>query len=383
MFRGSASRLLRVVAAGNFDVGPVFADVATSTSYFASANCNVAGSSSPVASGFDNWGSPSFGARCFSDSPADVDQEAVPGAASNLADSLLNPDSIVQLAAACDHATIVAEAAGRWPIIAGLQYGLDWMHLTTGMPWWATIAATTLVFRLLTFPVALFQIKNTYRMSQAKPESELLVTEYQNKVASGMDMQEARTWYTTELGAIWKKYDCNPMKSFGTLAVNGTLFVSFFMALRGLSEAQVPSMTWEGLSWFSNLTVADPYYALPVLSALFFLATVELGAADGMQGQSEAMVKRMRMMMRILSVVIVPFTINLPSGVFMYWIASNAFSLGQTTLLKNRKVKEVLGVPDLDVKTKVIKEMVGKPVQTFSYNPLKAKPKRKKFASVG
>lgn len=80
-------------------------------------------------------------------------------------------------------------------------------------------------------------------LQQARPESELLVSEYQNKLAAGMDAAEARNWYTKELGAVWHKYKCNPAKSFATLAVNGTLFISFFMALRGLSDAKVRPCT--------------------------------------------------------------------------------------------------------------------------------------------
>ena len=46
---------------------------------------------------------------------------------------------------------------------------------------------------------------------------------------------------------------------------------------------QVPSMTVGGALWFTDLTVADPYYLLPIAASGVFLLTVELGAADGMQ----------------------------------------------------------------------------------------------------
>ena len=49
---------------------------------------------------------------------------------------------------------------------------------------------------------------------------------------------------------------------------------------------QVPSMTVGGALWFTDLTVADPYYLLPITSSALFLLTVELGAADGMQVRS-------------------------------------------------------------------------------------------------
>ena len=49
---------------------------------------------------------------------------------------------------------------------------------------------------------------------------------------------------------------------------------------------QVPSMTVGGALWFTDLTVADPYYLLPITASALFLLTVELGAADGMQARS-------------------------------------------------------------------------------------------------
>ena len=52
-----------------------------------------------------------------------------------------------------------------------------------------------------------------------------------------------------------------------------------------LPRPQLPSLAEGGTLWFTDLTVADPSYALPILAGLSFLATIELGAADGMQGQ--------------------------------------------------------------------------------------------------
>lgn len=51
------------------------------------------------------------------------------------------------------------------------------------------------------------------------------------------------------------------------------------------SRPQIPSLTEGGALWFTDLTAADPYFLLPALAGLSFLATIELGAADGMEGQ--------------------------------------------------------------------------------------------------
>ena len=67
-----------------------------------------------------------------------------------------------------------------------------------------------------------------------------------------------------------------------------------------------------GALWFPDLTAADPTYALPVLCSLSFLATVETGAADGMQGQPPEMIHRMKTLFRVLSVAMVPLTASMP-----------------------------------------------------------------------
>ena len=52
--------------------------------------------------------------------------------------------------------------------------------------------------------------------------------------------------------------------------------------------------------------------------------------------QPEATKRRMKNVMRFISVAIVPMTLDLPAAVFMYWTASNAFSLVQVSRLCQR-----------------------------------------------
>lgn len=80
-------------------------------------------------------------------------------------DSLLDPTSIVDLAAASDAAAFAQEALNHWPLITGLQSSLNFLHTTTGLPWWLTIPLMTFTFRIAIFPVMLSQIRNTYRLS--------------------------------------------------------------------------------------------------------------------------------------------------------------------------------------------------------------------------
>ena len=55
------------------------------------------------------------------------------------------------------------------------------------------------------------------------------------------------------------------------------LFISFFIGLRKMAQLPVESMTMGGLAWFTDLTIYDPYYVLPISASLTMLATIEVG----------------------------------------------------------------------------------------------------------
>ncbi len=106
-----------------------------------------------------------------------------------------------------------------------------------------------------------------------------------------------------------------------------------------------PSFKTGGALWFMDLSVTDPYYLLPTVSALSMLASLELGADTG---QAMAQQKAsMKIFFRGFSLIMVPSLVlaGIPNGVFMYWVSANAFSLAQVLLLQIPGVKPALGIP--------------------------------------
>ena len=57
------------------------------------------------------------------------------------------------------------------------------------------------------------------------------------------------------------------------------IFISFFVALRRMAAVPVESMKTGGILWFTDLTVPDPYYVLPLLGCASFMAIIEVGPA--------------------------------------------------------------------------------------------------------
>ena len=102
------------------------------------------------------------------------------------------------------------------------------------------------------------------------------------------------------------------------------------------------------MAWFTDLTIADATYGLPILSASTFLITIELGGEAGEhQAQQQ---EKMKNVMRVLAVAMVPLTMSFPGAVFCYWCTSNSFSCVQTAMFKIPGVKAALGIPGVPLK---------------------------------
>ena len=59
------------------------------------------------------------------------------------------------------------------------------------------------------------------------------------------------------------------------------------VAIREMANVPIESMKTGGMLWFTDLTVPDPYYVLPVLSCASFMATIEVGGGGGEMGGGE------------------------------------------------------------------------------------------------
>ena len=54
------------------------------------------------------------------------------------------------------------------------------------------------------------------------------------------------------------------------------IFISVYKGLNEMAALPVVSMQSGGLFWFSDLTVPDPYLALPLMTAATLLITIEV-----------------------------------------------------------------------------------------------------------
>ena len=257
-------------------------------------------------------------------------------AACELDAALLEPSV---LATSISESGVDLSTTDMWWNTTAVMEGINWLHVTTELPWWACIGAITFGLRTLMLPVAINTMRNGVRLAHAQPEFAKL---REQMMANPPSTPEEQQKFKTRQHRIMAKHQCNPFGALMMPLIQMPVFMTMFFALRQMGD-YYPSMATGGTLWFNDLTVSDSTYALPIISAATFLVIIEIGADTGGAQQQQGMMKNF---MRGLAVLMVPMTSSFAQAVFVYWTTSNFFSLGQTAILKIPGVKGMLDIPN-------------------------------------
>ena len=251
-----------------------------------------------------------------------------------------------QTAAAAEAATSAVDASAPWePTWWPQDQILDLiinLHESSGMNYAYIIGALTITFRALMFPLFVKAQQNSSRMSHMKPEMDII--QQRMKVLDSKDM-DGQQKLAKQMQALFRKYDCNPLKSLMIIPIQMPVFMGTFFALKQFPELFPEKLVGQGLLWFTDLSVPDPYGLLPITSALSFLAMMELGKKQ-MMSSNPAQGAAMLNFFRGIAVVMIPATWNFPAVVFCYWTANNAFSMAQSVAFNSPSVRKSLGIWD-------------------------------------
>ncbi|KAL2629522.1 hypothetical protein R1flu_014208 [Riccia fluitans] len=301
----------------------------------------------------------------FYSSAAPVVGENLPMGGAEQVDALAGvADSASTLAAASSGTSAISEVAAvvgdcSYPT-AAIQYVIEGVHLSTGLPWWLSIAATTVAIRILVLPILVYQMKATARLTLMRPELEKLTNHIKENNYDPKVVEENQA----RMKLLFQEHKTSPLSPILGAFVQAPIFMCFFFAIRNMAE-RVESFKEGGALWFTDLSTPDSLFIMPVLSGAMFLLTVELGATDGMQGQP--MLGKMKMFLRGLAILLVPLTANFPKALFCYWLTANVCSIVQAAVFKQPGVKGALGIPDVSHMAKHHGPIA--PVMTFSQPP--------------
>lgn len=237
-----------------------------------------------------------------------------------------------------------------------IQNLTEFLSASTGLSWAGGIALTTFVLRVTLLPVIIKSLRNNVKLTNI--QSEMKMHTDRLKVCSNAGDKEGAAIATERLQNLFKDNDCHPLRSFLPTLFQMPIFVSFFLGLRKMAELPVESLKFGGHFWFTDLTVADPYYALPLIASCTMCAVLEFGSEGMKQTQPQ-----LKMMFRALPFVLLPVSASFPAGIFVYWITANIFSLSQLIILKSPALRKALDIPEA-------KEVVATPATNQSFTDM-------------
>jgi YidC/Oxa1 family membrane protein insertase len=191
--------------------------------------------------------------------------------------------------------------------------------------WGWSIVILTLLLRLATWQLNSKQIINMMRMKDFEPHQKALQAKYEK---FGSDMTK-KAEMQKELMELYKKNGHNPMGGCLPMLLQMPVFLAFWSMLHSVFELRHAPF----FGWIHDLSVHDPYYIYPVLMGASMFAQQALTPMTGDPAQR-------KMMMILMPVMMMVMFAKLPSGVIIYYFASNLIGIAQTWWVKRNYVPQ-------------------------------------------
>jgi len=197
-----------------------------------------------------------------------------------------------------------------------LTWALTNLHETVGLSWAWSIVALTVIVRMLLVPLTVRQIHSMQNLQAHAPEMKAIQQRWKH------DKQRQNQ----ELMAFYKENQINPASSCLPIVAQIPIFIGLFFVLKGFEKEILPQFPDADLEWLNLVTITENTkvgwgpllivaYALSQLTSTFLMSTT--------------MQPAQRALMLILPIAFIPFVLNFPSGLMVYWLTTNLWTTGQ------------------------------------------------------
>lgn len=211
------------------------------------------------------------------------------------------------------------------PVIQQLIELLRWLLVTLHdlglQPWGLSIIGVTVIVRLVLFPLTWKQYRSAQAMQALQPQLKALQKKY--KSDRGKLQQETMRLY--------QENRVNPLASCLPILLQLPVFIALYYSIRGadyLDAAVTKAIESSQFLWFTLGEHGTPgtYVLLAIYVASQVIST-ELSLASQSDPQQ-------KWIMRAMPFIFVFILFNFPAGLFVYWITTNLWTIGQQLLIR-------------------------------------------------
>ncbi|MDR0550877.1 MAG: membrane protein insertase YidC [Spirochaetaceae bacterium] len=223
----------------------------------------------------------------------------------------------------------LANASGFWGVLSPLESVLKWMlsiFYRLAPNYGVAIILVTLVVKLILFPLTKKSSEGTLRMQALAPKMKELQEKYKDNPQK----------LNAELAAFYKREKYNPMAGCLPLLIQFPIFIAMYNLFNNHFDLRnalfIPG-------WIDDLSRPESIlhfnWTIPFLgwSDLRVLPFIYVGSqlvySKLTQTPDTAVNQQMKMMMYLMPIMFFFILYNVPSGLLVYWIASNILAMAQ------------------------------------------------------
>ena len=184
------------------------------------------------------------------------------------ASPLLQPDTIDTLAALAplQYGDLAALGLAGWSPAGLATWMLELINVSAGLPWFQTIVAGTLLSRLLLLPFSVKQLRNSAALAPFQPRLVELKAELDKAYKTGDKLAVQRV--ALKQRRVYEESGVSMLPMLLMPFVQLPVTLGMFFGVKRLCALPLEQLHQSGVSFLPDLTVADPYYVLPIASAV-------------------------------------------------------------------------------------------------------------------
>lgn len=232
----------------------------------------------------------------------------------------LGPKIQEKMKLAAPNLDLVIDYGWLWFISQPLFKLLQFIYNYIGN-WGLSIILITLVIRLIMYPLTKAQYTSMAKIRMLQPKLVLIQEEYKYD----------KYQYHQKTIELYRSEKVNPLGGCLPLFIQMPIFLALYYMLSGSVELRHAKFVW----WINDLSAQDPYYILPIIMGItmFFIQKLSpTTITDPIQ----------KKVMTIILVVFTIFFLWFPSGLVLYYIASNVITIVQQQIIYHSLSKKGL-----------------------------------------
>jgi YidC/Oxa1 family membrane protein insertase len=205
-----------------------------------------------------------------------------------------------------------------------LRSVLEFYHDNVGVSWgWAIILLTATV-RIAILPITVRQLRSMAAMQRIQPKVKALQNRYKGK-----SDRESKQQMQKELMELYKEHNVNPFAACLPLLFQAPIFIGLYQTLSHFGDQATGDRSF--------LFIDDIFVKLNEIGGVtmvVMVAAYSLSMLGSTLLFSFVQDRQQKILFASMSVIFIPFILQVPAGVGLYWITTNLWTIAQQGIVK-------------------------------------------------